>query len=158
MQKRNVLWASLIIIAFVTQPNCISLGTFQAYPDKKLPDKQTALIKNGNNIDYWTIDGDRIPDEQFNILMVGGSWDRKAIRVLPGEHEIGAGWPTTNLTFVAEAGQTYTFFWKKVGEIYKVWKGEELGVVEEGEENFYVWLKDESGTVIAGEKPPEDSK
>lgn len=168
MTKRHSLWASLIIIGLVLVPGCISIGTWQAYPGKKLPNEETALIKRGNDLYDWKIDGKHIPGE-FVVLIPGGiggtlgdSWERKAIRVLPGEHEISARSlsdyyqspiklsRSKSLTFEAEAGRVYTFFGKEVGEAYLV------GLVEEGEAHYYVWLKDESGTVIAGEKPPPD--
>ena len=165
MTKRQGLWASLIIIGLVLLPGCeSSMGTWQAYPGEKLPDEETALIKRGSDLDYWRIDGKKVLDE-FNYRLgpivpapLSFSWVRRAARVLPGEHEISTGYPTNSITFEAEAGRVYTFFGKQVGEGHLV--AEEwfffpsLGLRREG--HCYVWMKDESGTVIAGEKPPPD--
>ena len=163
MTKRHSLWANLIIIGIALLAGCeSSMGTWQAYPGEKLPDTETALIKRGSDLDYWKIDGKTVLDE-FNYRLIpivpsplSFSWARKAARVLPGEHEIVTGywnarWGSKSITFEAVAGRVYTLFGKRVKETKLVGKGDTSGIDTKGD---YVWMEDESGTVIAGEKPP----
>lgn len=165
MTNRQSLCMCLFIFGVILLPGCgSSMGIWQAYPGKKLPNKETALIKRGSDLAYWNIDGEKVLDEYFtHELPIGMAlsspllrWVRKEARVLPGEHEIGTGYPFNGITFNAEAGRVYTLFGKQVEESDLVWKGEELGYVVEGDRHCYVWIKDESGSVIAGKKPPED--
>lgn len=162
MTKRQSLCICLLVIGVLLLPGCGTIGTWQAYHGEKLPDMKTALIKRGSELGGWRIDGKNIPKEEitnlsssivFGIKQTLYSWERNSIRVLPGEHRIAVGSPYQYIIFTVAANKTYILYKQGVGEV-------EVTTIDDKRqlsgELGYIWMEDESGTVIAGEKPPED--
>ena len=122
--------------------------TWHAYPGRKLPNDQTALIKPCTSVCLSRFDGQELPTAFV-------PWDENYfpqahyVRALPGIHEVEARrivealilrppkYRYEGVTFNAEAGETYTVHWRG-----------KKGVV-------HIWVDDRSGSVVGGEKPPE---
>ena len=115
-----------LLAAIVLLPLTGCFYTWHAYPGPKLPNNQTALL-----LGSWGVDGEGPPFfmDGWGILM--------GIRIEPGTHYVEGMNPPMRATFNAEAGETYTVHWP--------WK---KGV-------RHIWIEDKSGSVVAGEKPPE---
>ncbi len=139
--------ASLLAVGMVLLTGC-TIGTWQAYPGKTLPNSQTALIRSGHGVLLEILDGSRAIPEQAVWVPVGSpwggaiSWARKSIRVLPGTHDVEVRKrsmpPTQHVIIDAEAGEIYTVHWDMVEEV------------------DHIWVEDKSRSVVFGEKPPAE--
>ena len=118
--------------------DALTTSAAQAYSGKRLPDAQTALIRCGAMV---RIDGKEIPESLWWYL----DQPRDSIRVLPGTHhlEVALGGPLIRLYTDSRSID----FDVEAGEVYWVRTGKELD---------YIWVLDETGSVVAGAKPPEE--
>ncbi len=143
MNTRQRTIASVVAAGLILLAGC-SIGTYQTYAGKKLPNSQTALIKVGHGAHFLRfVDGMYIPIQTVGDTLVAGalfSWGRESIRVLPGTHDVEVAKsyqpPTQHVIFDAESGETYTVHWDVVEEV------------------DYIWVENKSGSVVVGEKPP----
>ncbi len=153
--QRTVASMLAVVAVLPLLTGCYSAPTWRAYTGPKLPDEQTALIVNGSTVDTFggagafivKIDGVTSPAGARELFTYRG-----AIRMLPGTHDMevrfleqrgpfyGAVWAAPrHVTLNAKAGRTYSLHW------HEVKKGDD-----------YLWIEDELGSVVAGEKPPAE--
>ncbi len=144
MNTRQRTIASVVAAGLILLAGC-SIGTLHRYPGKKLPNSQTALITLGHGVEsFGVIDGWWVSDQFVGVPIQfpwGVSWARKSVRVLPGTHDVEVRkrfMPSQHVIIDAEAGETYTVHWDIVEEV------------------DYIWVEDQSGSVVWGEKPPEE--
>ena len=157
MTTRQRLMASLriLVAAFLTGCASTQTDTYEAPGVAKLPEEQTALVKLGNEFDYWGVSG-RL--KLWVYQSADQLWPRTSMRVTPGTVELVVRLPRLSVAFVAEAGGTYTLYSRTVGKDEEVWIDDESHPrggrhLLRGEIDS-VWVEDSSGSVVAGEKPP----
>ena len=120
MYARRIVRSLGLTIAALVLTGC---GTMQAYPGKRLPKDQTALIKNGfaGNAEVIAVDGEHLGFSETQAEMLPGSHSILGrVSVYHGTGGTAGGYytfsPVLELELIAQAGHTYELYGKNTGE------------------------------------------